>query len=51
MKIVAERDNMAFQIVNDFPHIEYQYAYQLLQVENWDLEQVKTELDEAQRIQ
>ena len=50
MKIIEERDNMAFQIVNDFPHIEYEHAYQLLQDENWDLEQVKTELDDAKMI-
>jgi len=42
---------MAFQIVSDFPHIEYQHAYQLLQDKNWNIQQVKTELGDAQRVQ
>lgn len=42
---------MAFQIVSDFPNVEYQHAYQLLQDKNWNIQQVKNELGESQRMQ
>ena len=47
---IQRRDDIALSIVQEYPHIDYQTAYTILQEKNWRKEQAIAELKQAKEI-
>lgn len=50
-QLQQERDDMAFKIITDFPSMEYQAAYSLLEQQNWNYQAVYNDILAQKRLQ